>query len=195
MIDNICDIIPSGVVSMIKDIVFRKENLTSIEKVRLSLVSKEKMMLYTGENYDRINNIYNVLKNEGRINNANDMMFINKQVDFIMENNINIYRGEENTDDYKDFCYNLMFNFAYKKLFIIYEISKYINCLENYNICIFTENFGIHHYETNSTILYYMLLREFNDPCEFPEIENLHDYISFLEKLSLKQILIFGFIS
>jgi hypothetical protein len=191
MTDKIYNVFPDCIVSIIKNIVFGKDNLTSAEKVKLSLVSKDNMMLYVGENYDRINKIYKVLKDEGRINNANDMLFINKQAEFIMENSINIYRGEENSDDYKDFCYNLMFNFAYKKFYIIYEISKYISIFQNYNICIFTENFGITYYKRSSINMYH-LLQDADFPCEFPEIENISDYISFLEKFSLRQLLMFG---
>lgn len=191
------NILPNEILKIIEDIVFDPKNLSSKEKIKLSLVSKEKLNLYTKDTYyNKIDKIYEKMKKTYCIS-IKDAYFINKLTNFIIKNAIDIYEDNNgnlilfdeyfNSTNYKDYQYKLTLYFAYNKLYTIYVILK--NKIDNNGKYIFiNEN---KKYQTNA-IKIYNILDTHDIRCQFPNINNLNDYIDFIKKLSMKQKIYIG---
>lgn len=190
MAKNIYETFHASVSAVIEDILFKQDNLTSVEKVKLSLVSKDKLGIYTNKTRARINRIYDEVKNTHRIS-IDDANFIEKQIVLITEEEMDYYEGEDDEDsaEYKDFCYRLTVDFAYNKLYTVYlalEIGNKVKEGENYVLADDHED-----YQANATEIHAKLERH-NIVCEFPDIQNLEGYMTFVNNLGLKQKICVG---
>lgn len=177
-------VIPSDVAAIIEDILFKKIDLTSTEKVKLCMVSKIKMNSFVSERYIEISRIYDVVKATSVID-VIDYKFINKQINFVMDNEVDISENDDKeSDEYKDYCYNLYFNFAYHKLYVLYLVMEYGKKSKKdkyYELTIDDE-------KTKKCVSdAYSKLKYHNIPCEVTNINNLQDFIEFGDKLSIRQ--------
>lgn len=191
------NILPNEILKIIEDIVFDPKNLSSKEKIKLSLVSKEKLNLYTKDTYyNKIDKIYEKMKKTYCIS-IKDAYFINKLTNFIIKNAIDIYEDNNgnlilfdeyfNSTNYKDYQYKLTLYFSYNKLYTIYILLK--NKIDNNGKYIFiNEN---KKYQKNA-IKIYNILDIYDIRCQFPNINNLNDYIDFIKELSMKQKIYIG---
>jgi hypothetical protein len=181
---DICKVLPENLLKTIEDILFEKNNLTSAEKAKMYVVSKNRMDSCFNERCARIIRIYNIVKATLTISKA-DIKFIKKQVNYIVHNEIDIPANEDETsEEYKDYCYNLCFNFAFHKLYVSYFVIEHGKK---------TEKDGYYEYAIEDKIYkkraleVHTKLKYLNAPCNLPDVHNLPDLIKFIEKLSLKQ--------
>jgi hypothetical protein len=181
---DILNVLPREIVINIKNILFKKDDLTSTEKVKMYMVSKSRMNSCFNARCARIIRTYNVVKSTLSIN-IEDIKFIKKQINFIVNNELDVpENSDESSEEYKDYCYNLCFNFAFHKLFLVYlviELGEKVEKDEYYDFIVEDKKYKKHANEIYSKLKY------LNAPCEVPDVNNLRDFIEFIEKLSLKQ--------
>jgi uncharacterized protein YfkK (UPF0435 family) len=182
-------VIPADVATTIEEILFKREILTSTEKVKMCMVSKVKMDSFINERYVEISRIYDVVKTTSVIS-VSDYKFVKKQIDFIIENEIDIpANSDEASEEYKDYLYNLYFNFAFHKLYVLYLVLEYGKETEKdeyYDLTIDDEKTKKCVADIHSKLKYR------NYPCEVTDINSLQDFMEFGEKLTIKQKTIVG---
>lgn len=190
------DILPQELIQDIEDIVFDPKKCTSVEKIKLSLVSKNKFDIYTEDtDYKKICQIYDELKNTKTISKKN-AKFIEKKIDMFVQNEMDEYNDEENefvffdiysvSENYKNYCFNLTINFAYNKLYVLYLVLnlKEVKKTINKKTYIFEEESEV--YQANAVEIYNKLLMHDKEG-DFPDINNLTEYIEFVKNLSMTQ--------
>jgi hypothetical protein len=190
MADKINEILSSDIASTIEELLFKQDDLSATEKVNLSLVCKDKWNMFTNETRARICNIYEEVKNTRNIS-VNDAMFVEKQIDFITEEEVDFYDGQggEDSEEYKNFCYKLTVDFAYNKLYAIYLAFETGNRIQEGEKYVLSNDPEF--YQANAVEIHSKLERH-DIGCVFPNVQDLHGYMLFVKNLTFKQKLCAG---
>ena len=168
----------NDIISIIKESFFHNIKENSKQKINMMLICKDINNKYTSKDYKKIKKIYKKFKIQKKLT-TNEAIFINKKIEKITNEEKDIFEGDENSEEYDDFCFDIINNYGYNMLLIFATIMPY-GILDN------NENF-IFRYEDEDT--YSHISFEICEQLSImePDIKNIDELIDFLENLSFQQ--------